>query len=269
MFWQRVSAISLRYFFLLRGSWSRIFPIFAWVAIDMVLWGFIARYFDSLSQPGHKLLPALLGAVLFWDFFTRVMQGVTTGFLEDVWARNFLNLFATPISVPEYLTGLTGSSFATSLLGLGVMLLLAAGFFGLDFGGLGLALLPFLLILFAFGIALGILACAVVLRWGPSAEWFVWPIPALLAPFSGVFYPLSTLPQAMQWIGRLLPPTYVFEGLRAILSGNRGAGTGLLLAIGAGLALADILLAAWIFTRVFRMAIRTGLVARYSAESLA
>ena len=36
----------------------------------------------------------LLGAVLLWDFFSRVMHGVTTTFFEDVWSRNFLNLFS-------------------------------------------------------------------------------------------------------------------------------------------------------------------------------
>ena len=51
-------------------------------------------------------MPALLGAVLLWDFLTRVMQGVTMAFFEDVWSRNFLNLFATPLTIFDYLAGL-------------------------------------------------------------------------------------------------------------------------------------------------------------------
>ncbi len=82
----------LRQFYLLRGSPARILPLFAWVAIDMVLWGFITRYLNSVARAGFNFVPALLGAVLLWDFFSRVMQGVTTAFFEDVWSRNFLNI---------------------------------------------------------------------------------------------------------------------------------------------------------------------------------
>jgi ABC-2 type transport system permease protein len=263
---RRVVAIPLRHFFLMRGSLARFLPLFIWVAIDIVLWGFITRYLDSLALPGHDFVPALLGAVLFWDFQVRVMQGVSTTFLEDVWTRNFLNIFATPLSIGEYVAGLVLSSVATSVVGLLVMLALASGAFGLSFLSYGIAVLPFLLILFLFGIALGILACAMVLRFGPAAEWFVWPIPAFLSPFAGVFYPLSTLPLWMQAIARLLPPSYVFENMRSIVAGGGFSGLGL--GVGAVLAALDILLACWLFASVYRRAVRTGLLARYSAETV-
>ena len=187
----RVSAIVLRQFYLIRGSFSRVVPLFAWVAIDIVLWGFITKYLNIVTASGLNFVPILLGAVLFWDFFIRVMQGVTMAFFEDVWSRNFLNFFATPLSIAEYLGGLVLSSIITSSIGLVVMLVLATLVFGLSFFIFGLAIFPFLLVLFLFGIALGIFASAMVLRLGPSAEWFVWPVPALLSPFAGVFYPLS------------------------------------------------------------------------------
>ena len=260
-----VAGILLRQFYLIRGSPVRALPMFAWVAIDIVVWGFITRYLNSMSAGRFDYVPSLLGAVLLWDFFTRIMQGVSTAFLEDVWSRNFLNLFATPLTMPEYITGLVITSVATSAVGLVVMLVLATAVFGLSFFSLGLMLIPFLLVLFSFGIALGILASGLVLRLGPASEWLVWPLPALLSPFVGVFYPLSTLPHWMQDIGRLLPPSYVFQGMRAILVG-RSLSSGHL-AIGALIALLDVVLAGYLFTRVFRYAVRTGLLARYSAES--
>jgi ABC-2 type transport system permease protein len=263
---RRAAAIALRHFYLLRGSVARVMPLFAWVAIDIVLWGFITRYLNTVATPGFNFVPVLLGAVLLWDFFIRVMQGVTLAFFEDVWSRNFLNIFATPLSITEYLGGLVLSSIATSAVGLAVMLALATIVFGLSFFVYGLMILPSLLVLFLFGIALGIFGSAVVLRLGPASEWFIWPIPALLSPFAAVFYPLSSLPEWMQWLGRLLPPSYVFEGLRAIVSGGTASAPALL--AGVCLAALDILLACWFFTRVYRGAVRTGLLARYSAESL-
>lgn len=194
------------------------------------------------------------------------MQGVTMAFFEDVWSRNFLNIFATPLLISEYVGGLIFSSISTSIIGLAVMLLIATVFFKLSFFVYGLMVLPFLLVLFLFGISLGIFGSALVLRFGPAAEWFIWPIPALISPFAGVLYPISTLPQWMQFVARLLPPSYVFEGLRAIVSG--GVASGITLAWAGCLAIGYILLAYWFFTRIYQHALRSGLIARYSAESL-
>src|ERR1044071_1056866 len=66
-------AVALRQFYLIRGSLSRVFPLFVWVAIDIVLWGFITRYLNTVAHAGVNFVHALLGAVLLWDFMTRVM----------------------------------------------------------------------------------------------------------------------------------------------------------------------------------------------------
>jgi ABC-2 type transport system permease protein len=263
---RRLLAIALRQYYLMRGSPTRVLPLFTWVMIDIVLWGYITRYLNQVSAAGFDFVPALLGAVLMWDFFGRVMQGVTTAFLEDVWSRNFLNLFATPLSIGEYIGGLVLTSALGGLVGLLVMLVLASSVFGLSLLSYGLLLLPFLLVLFLFGIALGIVASAMVLRLGPASEWLVWPIPALLSPFVGVFYPMATLPSWMQTIGYCLPPSYVFEAMRSSVSGGSWSGSALLL--GLLLTLLQIALAGWLFSAVHRHALRSGLIARYSAESV-
>lgn len=256
----------LRQFYLIRGSLSRVLPLFVWVTVDIVLWGFITRYLNTVTLSGLDFVPLLLGAALLWDFFSRVMHGVTMAFFEDVWSRNFLNIFASPLSITEYLTGLVATSIATSSVGLVVMLVLATAIFGLSFFSYGLLLFPFLLVLFLFGIALGITGCALVLRFGPAAEWFIWPIPALVSPFAGVFYPISTLPPWMQYIAGILPPSYVFEGMRTAIRGGAVSATSLLWS---GILVAlYVVLACLFFSHVYRHAVRTGLIARYSAESL-
>src|SRR5579863_7463406 len=253
---RRTAAIVLRQYYLLRGSPTRILPLFVWVSVDIILWGLITRYLNSVASSGINFVPALLGAVLLWDFFIRVMQGVTIAFFEDVWSRSLLNVFASPIKIPEYLAGLVISSILTSTAGLAVMQLLASTIFGLSFFKYGAALVPFLLVLFLFGIALGVFGCAVVLRFGPSSEWLVWPIPALLSPFAAVFYPLSALPPWMRFVARLLPPSYVFESVRAIVAGHTASLPAL--AAGTGLAALYILLAGALFKRIYKQAVRTG-----------
>jgi ABC-2 type transport system permease protein len=147
------------------------------------------------------------------------------------------------------------------------MLLLATSIFHLQFFSMGLPLIGFLTVLFVFGISLGIFASAMVLRLGPASEWLLWPLPALLSPFAAVFYPLAVLPPWMQSVSRALPPSYVFEGMRALLADRPFPG--ILLLQGSLVAALELLLAAYFYGRVYRHAVRTGLLARYSAESVA
>ncbi len=266
MQFNRIFAIVLRQYYLLSGSLTRLLPLFIWAAIDIVLWGFITRYLNTITTATHSLVPAFLGAILLWDFLVRVMQGTTMAFMEDIWSRNFLNIFATPLTVGEYLAGLVFTSIASSSIGLVVMIGLATGVFGLSFLAYGGMFMGFMLVLFLFGIALGIFGCAMMLRLGPAAEWFIWPIPALLSPFCCVFYPLAVLPPWMQWVAHALPPTYVFESMRGIVAGTQASMADLSLSL--TLCVTYIFLACWCFTRVYRLAIRTGMIARYSAESV-
>ena len=261
----RMSSIVLRQFYLMRGNLQRCINLFIWVIVDMIMWGFMTRYLNGVTGSTYNFVPAILGAVLLWDFLVRIMQGVSMAFMEDSWSRNFLNIFASPISVGEYVSGLVLSSIATSLISLVIMILLATGIFGLSIFAYGWMMLPFRFVLFLSGIALGILAISLMLRFGPAAEFLVWPIPAVLSPFVGVFYPLSTLPHWMQLVGHALPPSYVFENIRAIVAGHPASPVSLVW--GVGLAALYITLACRVFIGVHRKVVRTGLLARYSAES--
>ncbi len=262
---RRSYAIVLRIFYLMRGSFTRVFPLFAWAAIDIILWGFITRYLDTV-QSTFNFVSTLLGAVLLWDFFTRAMFGISTSFFEDVWSRNFLNIFATPLRISEYLVGLVAASMLTSFFGLVIMLALAALVFGLWIFSYGVFVVVIVLGLFLFGIAFGIFAIGIVLRLGPAAEWFIWPMPAVLAPIAAVFYPVSVLPVWLQVLARMLPASYFFEALRTIIAGHPvPIGE---LWIGCVLAAVYVVLASWFFRAMYLHAVRTGLVARYSAETV-
>lgn len=259
----RIYGIFLRQVFILRDNPMRLIPYFLWAVLDIVLWGFITRYLHTAGAE-FGFVPTLLGGVLLWDFLVRVQQGVTMPFLEDVWSKNFLNIFASPLKVSEYMTGFVLTSTITSAAGLVVMLLLAWSLFGLSLLKLGVLLVPFIFILFLFGIALGIAGTALVLRLGPSAEWLIWPIPAILGPFVGIFYPIAVLPQWMQGIAYMLPPTYVFDGMReALLTGSLSAGS---LALGAIFALGYIAMAYALFVATYRKIARDGMIARFDAE---
>ena len=127
------------------------------------------------------------------------------------------------------------------------------------------ALVPFVLVLFLSGIALGIAGSAMVLRLGPASEWFLWPMPALIAPFAGVYYPVSTCRAGC----RRSRAAAAFLCLRRHARHRAPSRHGTLrsLAIGLALSVLYIVVAAIFFRQVYRFAVRTGLLARYSAES--
>lgn len=260
-----IYAIIYRYFSILKGSPDRILGLYIWMLIDMVLWGFISTYLNRILPTGFNAISAFLGAVLLVNFFARVMLNINMTFFEDMWARNLLNLFASPLRISEYLLGMIICGVITSSIGLVFSFCSAALLFGFSPLAYGLALIPFLFILFLFGIALGIFGCAVVLARGSSAEWFIWPIPAIISPFVGVYYPINTLPEWMQSVSTILPPRYVFEGLRGVLNGQPLDVTQL--SLGISLALGYIMLASFFFVRVYNHSMRSGRIARYSAEN--
>ena len=95
--------------------------------------------------------------------------------------------------------------------------LLALWFFGFNFWSLGLALPAFFINLILTGWAVGLAVSGLVLRNGLGAEGLVWTILFLMLPLTCVYYPVSVLPYWLQIVAWCLPPTYVFEGLRALL----------------------------------------------------
>ncbi len=261
----RITALCLRQWYLIRDNPTRLIQIFGWVFFDILLWGFLSQYLSHLVGGDQTFTPLFLGGVLVWYFSTRVMHGIATAFFEDVWAQNFFNLFASPLGLGEYAVALVATGMATSVIGLLFMIVIAKVFFGFSILAYGIYVIPLLLILFLNGVALGIFAAALVLRFGPAAEWFVWPIPEMLSPLVGVFYPIAVLPFWMQGLSRALPPTYVFESIRTIVTGGEVSTSSLLLASALGVIYCA--LSYLYFARVYRLAVKNGLIARYSSES--
>jgi ABC-2 type transport system permease protein len=190
-------------------------------------------------------------------------------FLEDIWTQNFINYFASPLEIREYLTGLVLTGIATSLIGFWIMVLIAGLAFGYNLFKIGLLLLPFVTILFVFGIAMGFFVSAIIFRLGPAGEWLGWPVPLVLSIFSGVYYPISTLPAPLQIFAKLMSPCYVFESIRTILStGSFSTDLYVNLLAGASLAMVYLWLTYKMFIMTYRYNLKTGAIARFNAEAL-
>ncbi|MFB3886844.1 MAG: ABC transporter permease [Thermodesulfobacteriota bacterium] len=265
----RVYAIFLRQVFLIKSNPTRLATIFLWVIVDILQWGYISKYLGSLGQSTFSFVTVILGAIILWEFVTRTQHGLMRAFLEDIWTQNFINYFASPLEIREYLTGLVTTGIATSLTGFWIMVLIAGLAFGYSLFRIGLFLLPFIMILFLFGIAMGFFVSAIIFRLGPSGEWLGWPVPLILSIFSGVYYPISTLPAPLQIVAKIMPPCYVFESMRTILStGSFSAVLYIDLLVGLSLAMVYLWLTYKLFILTYRYNLKTGAIARFNAEAL-
>jgi ABC-2 type transport system permease protein len=99
----RTFAIFVRQLFLFKSNPTRLASIFLWLIIDIVQWGFISRYLGSFGEATFGFITVILGAIIMWEFMSRIQQGILMAFLEDIWAQNFVNFFASPLKVREYL----------------------------------------------------------------------------------------------------------------------------------------------------------------------
>jgi len=214
----RITAMLLRYLYLYRRSAARVMGVVFWPVMDLLVWGFVTAYLRTAPVPGPVLF--LLGAVIFWDVFYSSAQAMTLSITEDIWGRNILNVFVSPIRVSELMVATSALGCLRALTSAALLSVLSALFYGFRIASLGFSLAPFLASLLLFGWAVGMMTTALILRYGQAAEALIWGVPFLIQPLCAAFYPVSVLPAWLRPIALAIPATHVFEGMREVLAGG-------------------------------------------------
>ena len=213
----RIGAMVLRYSYLLRASWPRLLDLVYWPAVQLMMWGFLQLYIAQNAGFFARAGGTFIGSVLLWDILFRGQLGFSISFLEEMWSRNLANLLISPLRPIELVLALMVMSLIRLTISTVPVVLLALVFFGFNLFGLGLALAAFFANLLLTGWAVGIFVSGLVLRNGLGAENMAWTIMFIFLPLTCVYYPVAVLPHWLQHVSWLLPPTYVFEGMRALL----------------------------------------------------
>jgi ABC-2 type transport system permease protein len=214
---RRIAAMMLRYWYLLRSSWPRLLDLVYWPTVQMVTWGFLQYYIANNAGFFARAGGTFIGAVLLWDILFRGQLGFSISFLEEMWSRNIGNLMMSPLRPGEFIIALMVMSVVRLSIGAVPVTFLAIAFFGFNLYGLGFALVAFFFNLMLTSWAIGIFVSGLILRNGMGAENLAWSIMFLFMPLTCVYYPVTTLPVWLQPVAWALPPTYVFEGMRALL----------------------------------------------------
>ena len=190
MSWHKIYGLSLRHIYLIRNSFPRILDLIYWPSVQVFLWGFISEFFTVNSSYYNNTVGVILTAAILYDFLFRSSISYNMMFLEEIWSRNFSNLFIAPIKISEIIAALTMTAIFRTLIGLVPAVLVAIPLFGVSIFKLGTPLIFLLISLYIFGISLGLLVTA------------------------------GLLPNTLQIIAKALPLVHIFEEMRNILINN-------------------------------------------------
>jgi len=216
----RIKAIVIKHLMHFRVSLEEIIDAFLWPGIDLVIWGTMTGYLLSSSGAGMTVVKFLMGGLLLWNIVWRTQQDISVGTLRNVWSGVFVSLFASPLTIAEYLTALVILALIKMALTMSAVCVMAYFVYAFNIFSMGIYLVPMVLVLLIFGWGVGFMITGFIIRYGMRIQSLAWSVLAILNPLCCVFYPLSILPWYLQKVALLLPATYVFEGMRQILAGG-------------------------------------------------
>ena len=255
----RINGLLLKYYYITINRVDRLFDIIYWPILDLFIWGFTALFIQKLSDV--NVLSMLLGAVILWVFVWRASQDIAVFVLEDFWSRNLYHLFSSPVRLSEHLISIIIMGFLRALVTFVLMWIVGIVFYSFNILTISPLLIAFsVLLLTLFGWAIGLFVAAFIFRYGQRIQVLAWSVTFLISPFACIFYPLSVLPGWAAKIAIVIPPTHVFEALRAMISGTPINQVGLVYSLVSSILL--FILMAFFLEASFRKSKQTGLLAK-------
>lgn len=213
----RIYAIILRFMYLFRHSLDRLSDAFYWPTLDLLLWGITSSYFRSYLPQTSQIVLIILGGILLWIIVWRGQYEITVGILEDLWNRNLVNIFVSPLKFSEWIISLVTLGIIKAIMSFSFGLLVAFVLYKIKIFSYGLYLIPLSLLLIMTGWWMGFFIAGLILRYGTKIQALAWTAPWIISPFSAIYYPVSSLPEWAQTVALLIPTSYVFEGAREVI----------------------------------------------------
>lgn len=257
----RIYAITLRHLYGLVHSLDRLSDIFYWPTVDLFLWGITSSYFKSISPSGNFFVALIVSGILLWIFTWRAQFELTNNVLSELWDKNMINLFVSPLSFSEWVTAAIIQGILKGLLSISFASGVAFLLYKVHLFNYGLYLIPFALLLIMSGWWIGLFIASVLMRYGSKVQTLAWTVIWAVAPFSAIYYPVAILPSWAQKVSYLLPTTYVFESGRQLLT--HGTIDVRMLYISFGLNLLYVLLTFLMLRSSFKKVLKRGLISMY------
>jgi ABC-2 type transport system permease protein len=216
----RINAVILRHLYESRRNFDRVVDMIWWPVLDIVMWGFLTIYLAHSTHLQSTVVSSLLGATVLWTMFYAFQRDLGVGLIDDLWCRNLINLFSTPLTVAEYMVGLVAICLLKVMVGVLAASLIAWAAYSFDIVPWLPQFLPYMANLLLFALAIGIAIIGMIFRYTTKIQAVAWSFAGLLMPVSCVMYPMSSLPKWLQNIAWLMPTAHSFEGMRGVLAGK-------------------------------------------------
>lgn len=258
MRFHRIYGMILRNLFSFKTSADRLTDAFYWPTVDLVMWGLTSQYFTKNNANALNLVTILLSGIILWIVLWKSQYEVSINFLDELWNKNLVNLFVSPLKFSEMIASTILLGFIKILLSLSFATFLAYVLYSVRFFDYGILLLPYMGALIISGWVFGFFITGLILRFGSKIQTISWSLIWLFAPFCGIYYPLSNLPIWAQTFAEFLPMSYAFEGMRQIIS--KGTISWQNVGISYGLDLIYLILAVWFLRAGFAKAMQKGLI---------
>lgn len=258
MSFTRIYGVLLRYLYLYRHSLDRMSDAFYWPAVDLILWGLTSSYFSQNSELSDFALSIVVSGILLWIVIWRGQSEITVGLLEDLWNRNLINTFGSPLKFGEWTVGLILLGFVKGIIALGVAGIIAFLLYGFNIFDYGYYIIALYFLLMMTGWWVGFFVAGCIFRYGSKIQQLAWSAVFIIAPFCGVYYPLSILPDWAELVAKIVPASYVFEGARGILQSGTVDTNKLIISF--ALNIVYLSFALWFFNQSFKKRLQRGLM---------
>lgn len=218
--WLRVRTVARRHGYVLWRSPERWFDVVVFPVFDVLLFGSLGAFVAQENDLSRASAPYLLAGIMVFHVLFQSQIALSTGFMEETWSRNLLNVMTTPVREIEYVVGLAVYGLAKLAAAMAMVSLMALTLYGFGLGEVGWGLVPIAALLIVMGWALALLVVGMLLRFGQSAQILAWASTFVILAVSGVFNPIDSIPGALQPVARVLPTTFAFSASRELLDGS-------------------------------------------------
>jgi ABC-2 type transport system permease protein len=213
----RVFAITYRLLIQYHKDFNKLASAFFWPGFDMIVFGFMIAGIPSTIQD-PELTKGLLINIALWPIVNRGSLTLSLSLFEELRSQNVASLFSTPLTIGEWILGSIIEGFISSL-----FVALMCGGIAKSIFNISILDAGFLLVLVGFfgfltGVAISCITTAALFIWGSRVQTIIWMAGWAFALISGIFYPIETLPFALQKAAYMFPLHYLFSNIRSFIS---------------------------------------------------
>ena len=200
--------------------WDVAFMV--WTIANTLTIVFIARAAGLPPTKENEFATALLVGAVIWAFLGIIFEFMTETVAWERWEGTIEYTFMAPLSRSMHLGGMGAYAVLYGLLRATILFFVVAAFIGIHVPDANFAAaLALLAIASVSFVGVGMMTSVLPLISPEKGAQLGFVCQGIMLVVSGVYYPVSVMPEWMQWIAKISPATYALRGCRnSIINGT-------------------------------------------------